>query len=51
LFKQVIRFALALALLSTGNSKAARIAMTAITTNSSISVNPVFVVMALLTQG
>src|SRR5215467_3222509 len=40
LFKQVVRFALALALLKAGSNKAARIAMMTMTANSSIRVNP-----------
>jgi len=40
LFKQVVRFAFALALETAGSNKVARMAMTAITTSSSIRVKP-----------
>ena len=40
---QTVRSALALALLKPGNNNAAMMAMMAITTNNSISVNPVSV--------
>jgi len=42
LFEQVVRLALALALLMAGNSKAAKIATTAMTTSSSINVKARF---------
>jgi hypothetical protein len=40
LFEQIVRFAWFLAALNTGNNNAARIPMTAMTTSSSIRVNP-----------
>ena len=40
LFRQVTRFALLLTVLRAGNNKAARMAMMAMMTNSSIRVNP-----------
>jgi hypothetical protein len=39
LFKQIVRFAVALAAPNTGNNNAAKIPMMAITTSSSIKVN------------
>src|SRR5437868_14924 len=50
-FKQAVRLALSLALLSAGNNRAARMVMTAMTTSNSRSVNPFaalkFVLMAI----